>query len=273
MGNFLEKTIVDIRNVFEDFYYADANASKSGIMQVIDPRVKLISMLVLIVIANLCKNFYGIGLLFLYVLILAALSRIDYKMYLLRVCTVSFLLSGIVLIPSVFNVVSGGRPFLYLSKELYITREGLISALFFMGRSFVSLSLIYLVAVTTRWYDLMKSLRFIRIPSVFTASLEMTYRYIFLLLELASNMFLARKSRTVGEISGAEGRRFIAGSMGYLLLRSWELSGDVYDAMLSRGYRGEIKTIEVFKVKSLDYLWIGFNIVFAFIVAVKGGIF
>jgi len=178
-----------------------------------------------------------------------------------------------VLIPSVFNVVSGGRPFLYLSKELYITREGLISALFLMVRSFVSLSLIYLVAVTTKWYDLMKSLRFIGVPSAFVAPLEMTYRYIFLLLELASNMFLARKSRTVRKISGAEGRKFIASSTGYLLLRSWELSGDVYDAMVSRGYRGEIKALEVFKVKPLDYMWIGLNIAFAFIVAVKGGIF
>jgi len=93
MGNFLEKTIVDIKSAFEDIYYADLNAAKNGIMQVIDPRVKLISILALMVIANLCKNFYGIGLLFLYVLLLAALSRIDYKTYLLRVCVVSFCLA------------------------------------------------------------------------------------------------------------------------------------------------------------------------------------
>ncbi|SHF46638.1 cobalt/nickel transport system permease protein [Caldanaerobius fijiensis DSM 17918] len=273
MGNFVEKTINDIHLIFEDLYYTDLSASKKGIMQAFDPRVKLISALILVVFANLCKNFYGLGMFFLYTLVLAALSRINYMKYILRVSTVSILFGGIVLIPSLFNVVSGGRPFLHLGKWLYITDEGVIRAIFFMMRSFISLSFIYLITVTTRWLDLMKALRSVGIPDVFASVLEMTNRYIFLFLELASNMFLARKSRSIKNIDGKEGRRFVASSIGYLLIRSGDLSNDVYDAMVARGYHGEIKTISHFKLKKWDYLWLVFNAVFVAIAAVEGGIF
>lgn len=273
MENFIEKTINDIQKIFEDFYYADLNGSQKRFMGTLDPRVKLITAFLLIVLVNLCTNFYGLGLFFLYTIVLVLISKINYKKYILRVSAVSVLFGGIVLIPSLFNVVSEGNAFLHFSRGLYITKEGVNRAVFFITRSFISLSAVYVVAITTRWLDIMKALRYLKIPDVFASALEMTQRYIFLFLESASNMFLARKSRTVKKTSSAEGRRFVANSIGYLILKSGDLTDEIYNAMIARGYHGEIKTINRFALKKQDYLWLIFNMIFFIIVAVRGGIF
>ena len=55
----------------------------------------------------------------------------------------------------------------------------------------------------------------------------------------ANGMFEARKSRVVARTSGGEQRRWISGTMGNLMNRSFKMSNDVYAAMLARGFTGE----------------------------------
>ena len=127
---------------------------------------------------------------------------------------------------------------------------------YFMMRSFISLSFVYILALSTKWIEILKALRTFKISRIFTATLEMALRYIFLLLEIAINMFLARKSRNVGKSDSSEGRKFVASAMANVLIRSQQLSNDVYNAMVSRGYKGEYKTITTFKITFyLSILW------------------
>ena len=72
-------------------------------------------------------------------------------------------------------------------------------------------------------------------PQVFVLILSMTYRYIFLFLHTINGIFLARRSRLVARASGAEQRRWIGGTLGSLMSRSFKMSNDVYAAMLARG--------------------------------------
>lgn len=137
--------------------------------------------------------------------------------------------------------------------------------LFFMMRSFISLSFVYILALSTKWVEILKGLRSFKLPRIFTATLEMALRYIFLLLEIATNMFLARKSRNVRKSDSSEGRKFVASAMANVLIRSQQLSDEVYNAMISRGYNGDYKTLTTFKMTFYDYMWIGFNITFLFI--------
>ncbi|MGE5265662.1 MAG: CbiQ family ECF transporter T component, partial [Acidobacteriota bacterium] len=75
-------------------------------------------------------------------------------------------------------------------------------------------------------------------------------------LHTANNMFLARRSRLVGRMSGAEERRWLGASMGTLVSRSYTLSDEVYLAMLSRGFRGEAQVMSTLKWRSMDWLWL-----------------
>ena len=101
----------------------------------------------------------------------------------------------------------------------------------------------------------LQALGVLRVPEGFILVLGMTYRYIYLLLVTAEDMFLSRKSRVVGRMTSAEERHVLAASAGTLLNKSLHLSGEVYLAMQSRGYRGEAHTLDTFRMRARDWLW------------------
>lgn len=262
MDKFLEKTIQGIYGIFEDLFYSDEIAAKKGLMQSLDPRLKVISVFLLIAIANLGKNIGFLSIFVLYTVVLAFLSKIPLKAYIKRVAVISIIFTGIILLPSTFNFFEKGSPLIYFGKNLYITKEGALASLTLMMRSFVSLSLVYILSLSTKWTDILKAFRSFHLPQVFTTTLEMAFRYIFLFLEVSLNTFLARKSRNVGKINEKDGRKFVASVIGSTLIRSNELTEEVYKAMVSRGYRGEYKTFSSFKMTPWDYIWISFNLIF-----------
>jgi energy-coupling factor transporter transmembrane protein EcfT len=81
----------------------------------------------------------------------------------------------------------------------------------------------------------------------------MTYRYIFLMIASAREMFESRRSRMVGELEGADRRRLAVATAGVLLSKSLQLSQDVYLAMQSRGFRGEVYVLDEFEMKARDW--------------------
>jgi cobalt/nickel transport system permease protein len=113
-----------------------------------------------------------------------------------------------------------------------------------------------LLILCTKWADILKSLRAFRIPSVFIVILAMTYRYIFLFLHTTNSMFLARKSRSVAYTSGKEQRWWIVSSMGTLMSRSFRMSEEVYQAMLARGFDSRIQTMNDYRVRPADWLFL-----------------
>ena len=260
MDNFLEKTLLSIQDLFGSMLYSDEISSKKGILQQLEPRTKVISIILLIIIINFSSSLIFMTLVLLYTLFLAFLSKIPYKQYIFRVSAVSILFSGLILIPSLFNIIRNGHPLIYITTNFYITKEGAISAITFMMRSFISLSLVYLLTLSTKWAELIKVLSLLKLPRIFAVTIDMSLRYIFLLLEIASNTFMARKSRNLGKISNSDGRKFVSSSIANIFIRSQNLNDEVYSAMLSRGYNGEYKTINNFKISFFDYIWILVNI-------------
>jgi cobalt/nickel transport system permease protein len=261
MKNFVEKTILDIQSVFCELFYTEETARQKGLLQLLDPRVKIISLLGLIIIINLSKTIPALAVFSGYVLFLSVCSRVPIVRYLWRVSILAIIFTGIVVLPSIFNIVKPGEPLWRISKYIYITSPGFYGACLLVLRSFGSISVVYLLASTTKWVQILKSLRILKIPAPFMAILEMTHRYIFLGLESASNLFIARKSRSLGKSTGKEGRRFVAVTMGNLFIRTTVLGNEVYQAMLSRGYTGEIRMITRFQIRRADYLWLVVNII------------
>ncbi len=86
--------------------------------------------------------------------------------------------------------------------------------------------------------------------------LGLAYRYIFHLLACVTDMYTARKARTVTREAGvASSRRFVAASAGALFAKAQALSEEVHSAMVSRGYTGDARTINTFRVGLLDMLF------------------
>jgi cobalt/nickel transport system permease protein len=275
---FLEKTLHAITEALKNEIFSESLASRPGLLQGLDPRAKLVTILFLIGIAGVLHHIFSLVLLNLWLFWLAKSSRIPIGTFAKRVWVVVPLFTGIVVFPTLFNVVRPGTPLLVLfhlslpvklgywtiPHEVAITKEGVTAAVLLILRVGASVSLAVLLTLTTRWNTLLKALSVLRIPPVFLTVLEMTYRYIFLLLHTSSDMFMARRSRLVGRANPREERRFVTSAMGNLWGKTAALSEEVHGAMLSRGYAGLPKSLLRFEMKRSDWVWM----VLVFIIAI-----
>ncbi len=253
--SWLEHSIAGIAGSIERAIFTEENARKHGWLQRVDPRAKLGMFLALILAASLSQSL--VILVVLYVLILGAAytSQLPFDFFVKRVWLGIPFFAGIVIIPSIFFA---GAPYLFHIPlgpiHLGVSIPGLVNAVVFVARVGVCVSLAVLLVLTTPWADLLKSLQAVYVPQVFILLLSMTYRYIFLFLHTTNGMFEARKSRTVGRTHGNEHRRWISGSMGYLMNRSFKMSNDVYAAMSARGFTGVIRSYSAYHMMVSDWI-------------------
>ena len=102
------------------------------------------------------------------------------------------------------------------------------------------------------------AMRAVRIPRLLVGIFGLMWRYLFLLADEAMRLMRARQARS-GSSSGRGGgtlawRARVTGSMaGSLFLRGYERSERVYNAMLSRGYDGETRTLPIAPLTSSQW--------------------
>lgn len=275
--SFIVKTLHDIADVLRDEVFSESLAGRGGLLQQLDPRIKVLTVLVLIGSAGLLHHIVALFFFNIWLFWLARVSRVPMATFIKRVWIVVPLFTGIVVLPALFNVVRPGDPllvlfhldhplhlgFLTIPSEVTVTRQGAAAALRLVLRVGASVSLAVLLTLTTRWGALLKALGVLRIPVIFLTVLEMTYRYIFLLLQTSSEMFTARRSRMVGRTHGREGRGMVASAIGQLWSKTHDTSEEVHDAMRSRGYTGEPKSLLSMQMKPSDWLWAVFVLMVA----------
>jgi cobalt/nickel transport system permease protein len=250
-GNFVQRTIDSLAEAMERSLYAEQLASSRGILQILDPRTKLIGTLLLIATAASARTIPVVLGLAVVAFGLALLSRISLRT-LSPIWIGMFVFSGMIGLPALF--VPG--PILATIPWLgwHISATGLRSAAFLILRSEISITLSFIMITTTLWTHILKSLRIFKIPTLIVVILSMTYRYIFLMLQSASDMFEARQSRVIGKLPDNEARRLAAATVGVLLSKSFQLSNDVFMAMQSRGFRGEVYILDEFALSTRDYV-------------------
>lgn len=256
-GDLLEGLVAGLYEAMEHALYSESLARGNGLLQRLDPRVKLVGMLLLILTAvGTHSLFVLLGLLML-ACTLAIASRVPIGAVMLRVWLSVMLFTGLLALPAIV-LVPGDAVYQLPLVDLTVTWQGLTSAGFLVGRSLSSASFAILLILCTPWPHVLKALRILRVPAIFVVILGMTYRYIFLFLKTARAMFEARRSRAVGVLGRRETRRLASASAGVLMSKSIQLSSDVYLAMISRGYRGEDFTLHDFRMRWLDWAVLAF---------------
>ncbi|MCS7050899.1 MAG: cobalt ECF transporter T component CbiQ [Thermomicrobium sp.] len=248
---FLERTLFDLAAAMERTVYAEELARRSGVLQRIDARVKVVLFaFALLVIASVHAWPVQLVLLGSSVGLLVA-SRVPLG-------TIARLLLGVPLFTLLVTlpalVLVPGPAVLRLPFGLAVTTTGTWSVLTVLLRVTASVAAAMALVLTTRWTDLLAAFRALRLPLLFVVVLAMTYRYVFVLLELLQDLLLARRSRLVAATSGAEQRRWVTSALGVLLQRSVRTSERVYLAMTARGYRGEPRPFRARAVAETDWL-------------------
>lgn len=249
----IERTLAEIGHVLEQSLFAETLSRRPGLLQSLDPRVKIVGLLALLIAVSVSRSLYVIAGLYVLALVLAGVSRLPTGSFIKRVWLVLPFFTGLIAVPALF--MTPGPALWSLPFGLTVTRTGAMTALFLLTRVGTSVSFALLLIWTTPWNTLLKALNVLRVPDGFILILAMTYRYIALLLGIVDDMFLSRKSRVVGKLSSADERRLLAASAGALLGRSLQLSTEVYLAMQSRGYRGTPRTLDTFAMRSRDWVW------------------
>ena len=251
--NFLERTLAGFLSALEHALDAEDLAKANGLLQRLDPRIKVLGILILIIAAATAHQLWVIGAVFAVALVLAASSRVSPLLLARRVWIPVLLFTGIIALPAPF-VIAGREVWRLPVVGWPLTAQGLLSAGYLVTRVETASTLSVLLILSTPWNHVLKALRVLRVPVVVVVILGMAYRYIFLLIDSARDMLESRRSRMVGELKGAERRRLAAASVGVLMSKTMQLSGDVYGAMLARGFRGEVYMLDDFRTAAIDWI-------------------
>jgi cobalt/nickel transport system permease protein len=251
-SGFIEKTLVDINHTLEQSLFAEQNARKPGLLQGLDPRLKMVALLLLLLAVNFSHNILIILFLYFLTLCLAFFSKISLSFFVKRVWLLIPFFTGIIALPALF--ITPGPVLTHLPFGLVITQTGVMTAAFLLLRVGTSVSFAILLILTTLWNSVLKALGVLHVPPVVILILGMTYRYVHLLLHITNDMFLSRKSRLLRHMNGSEERQLVAATSGTLLNKSLQVSSEVYLAMQSRGFRNYPRTMDTFKMRWMDWL-------------------
>ncbi len=246
-GGFIENTLEGLHFALSRALYAESSASRSGVMQRLDPRVKVAGVFAMVITVALVTKLWLIAAVLILAVGLAVVSAIPIGILASRTWLGAFVFSGMIALPALF--LTPGTP-LY---GLPITVQGVRTASFLVMRAETAATLMLVLAYTTPWTHILKALRIFRVPVVFVVILGMTCRYILLMLETAHEMFESRKSRTVNRMTPAENRRLAIASSGVLLHKTLHMSNEVYMAMQARGFRGEVYILDDFEMQARDW--------------------
>jgi cobalt ECF transporter T component CbiQ len=249
----VERTVTGLLDIVQHALFSEQTAQKHGFLQQIDPRVKLTGVLALIIASLAVRRIWALLGLFAACLLLAVLSRVSMRTLLSRVWLAVLAFTGAIALPAIF-LTPGEIVYRLPWLNWPIYAQGLTSATLLLLRAEVAATLSVLLILTTPWARLLRSLRFFRVPVVCVVLLSMTYRYIFLLIQNASEMFEARRVRLVGFLDASDRRRLAAATAGVLLSKSFELTREVHLAMLARGYHGEVYALDERELRSGDWI-------------------
>lgn len=251
-ADFVEATLAGLLEATDQSLHAEELAARRGWLQSLDARVNVVGLLALIIAAAMSHSLAVIGAIFALAVGLALFSRVPLRTLAKREWLPVLAFTGCVALPAIF--LTPGPVIARLPVVGWdITATGTRSALYLISRVETAATLALLLVLCTPWTQVLKALRSLGVPVVVVVMLGMTHRYIFLLLQSAHDLFQARRSRIVARLDGAARRRLATTSAGVLLGKSLHLSHEVFLAMQSRGFRGEVYTLDEFAMRPRDW--------------------
>jgi len=198
-----------------------------------DPRAKLLVVLVALLFAASAPRYSLVEMLPLFFLPWCWLMQSGLSLKLLARKMLPAL--PFVLLVAIFNPVFDHIPVQFGPWQI---SAGVLSFFSILLRLIFSLALILLLVASTGFHSLCAALLRLRVPKILVVQLLLLYRYLFLLAEETSRMRLAYALRSPDDRSI---RLSVSGSLiGHLLLRVMDRAQRIHQAMLCRGFNGDI---------------------------------
>ncbi len=255
-------------DAFDRYHHHDSTLHR------LDPRIKVVVVIAFILSNALLPDgaWIAFALAWLFLILGNALSDLGLG-YTFRRSFIA-LPFALVAITVLFSVP--GNPithFHFMAWDFTVTDAGLMRFISIVIRSWLSVQMAILLVAVTRFPDLIHAFEHLRVPAILTTIIAFLYRYLFVLTDEVMRLLRARQSRSAavsGQRSGGGvlWRARVSGHMaGQLFLRSYERSDRIYNAMLARGYNGQLLTLNAHELHARD--WAYAAAAFLFILAMQ----
>ncbi|MBI5588638.1 MAG: cobalt ECF transporter T component CbiQ [Deltaproteobacteria bacterium] len=256
--SFVEKNLARFNSFTKEVLEPEEYSKKRGLLQWITPKARIAGIFFMIAAAGLSTNAYALsGAVFLTAL-LTAFSGVGFSALAKRVWP-AVVFTLVIISPVFFSFFTPGERLFGVSAgpfEAAVTREGVLSGLFFVTRAASMVSLAALLLLTTGQTEFFRGLAGLPVPRFFVTALYMMFRYVFILLKVAEDANLALKSRTAGRARIKESQQWFSSRAAMILRKSLNAAEEVSMAMASRGFDGKIKTLRGPGLAVRDYIWL-----------------
>jgi cobalt/nickel transport system permease protein len=244
--------MAEATRTFIDLNYLDQLSNGDSMVHRLDPRAKLLTVMVYIAMVVSFDRYEVSALLpfFFFPAVLIPIAGVPAR-YITR--KYLFLLPFAVLI-GIFNPIFDREPIMFLGP--FAISGGLISFASIIIRFTLTVLAAFILIAVTGFGGVCLALERFKVPKVFCVQLMMLYRYIFVLSNEAVRMAKAREMRSVGK--KGKGIRVFGSLIGHLLLRTWDRAQRVHMAMLSRGFNGEFYIRKPLALKAPDIAFVLF---------------
>lgn len=222
----------------------------------IDPLSKVIFTLFMLLMCLLLNNLYvSIFLLIISMAFTIHLNpKVDFSTYIKFMLVPSaFLVTGVL---PVLIVQGSNLKFTLIEKYMIgITDTSLSFSINLIFRALSAVSITYFLALSTPMVYFLESLQRLRLPKLFISLMELIYRYIFILLDEAYSIYKSQVLR-LGYNNFKSSITCLGELAATLFIRAYKKADLSYECLLSRGYNGEINTIdEVYESGRMFYIF------------------
>lgn len=158
-------------------------------------------------------------------------------------------------------------PFIIFFSITSLFTKNFLNFTSIVSKSILSLLAIIFLIETTNFINLIQSLKILRVPNEILNTINLIYRYFFVLLEEIKRMEIARDLRYFGGYIKRQIKVY-SNIIGVLFLRSVEKSERVYNAMKLRGYNGEINYLISYEVKIKEVIFLSLIILILILIKI-----
>lgn len=240
-----------ISAALQDFQSLESLATQPTALAAIDPRAKILATLGFIMTVVSFDRYAVAALLplALFPVILAGLGNIPLRM----IGRTVLLASPFAVMLGVFNPLLDQQPM--LSVAGYAITGGWLSFISILIRFSLTVSAGLILVAGTGFHPICIGLGRLGVPQVLTTQLLLLHRYALVLASDAARMSLARQLRSNGRAMklGVYGPL-----LGHLLLHAMQRAQRIHQAMLSRGFIGQLHRSQSLRWERRDTLFLGF---------------
>ncbi|MEG0314503.1 MAG: energy-coupling factor transporter transmembrane component T [Erysipelotrichaceae bacterium] len=235
----------------------------NSFMHKIDPRAKIIAMIILLIAIFIPASFYGYAIIAAIVLLATILSKLNLNFIWKSMKPMMFMLAFLCII-NMFMIRTGDIAFSILSFNVY--SDAISQTLYIVIRLTLMIVITTILTATTKPMsltlgieDLLSPLKVIKVPaSEIAMMISIALRFIPTLIEETQRIMKAQASRGVDLQEGSikEKLTAIISLIVPLFVSAFQKATDLADAMEARGYiPGEYRTrYKVLKMKLSDYM-------------------